>query len=249
MSCAATGRTFNLSDGRAVGWTTTCFEFGVAPRLILAAFGSEWEKNPPTELPAELTAPPTVSQPVRAPSAVERSAIRTSVARAIIATDFDNWCLESGAVLTPPTPSRQLLVGLLEANERRRHADAFLRRLEDAERRGLSCLQLVDQGFVHGQLGDAAVRKTLEETQAPRLCVVDAQAYAGRQQHPERRDDAQEPGLAVGGIEHDHDQNQARPLLVDDAEHDRALLVGGARRRFATGRPIAVPVPHGALWL
>src|SRR5580704_17609011 len=169
MSCAATGRTFSRSVGLAVGWTTTCFEFGVAPRLSPSAFGSRWEKKPPTELPAELTAPPTVSQPVRAPSAVERSAMRTSVARAIIATDFDNWCLDSGAVLTPPTASRQLFVGFFEADERRLHADAFLGRLENAKRRRLSRLQLADQGFVHGELGVAAVRKTLEETQAPRV--------------------------------------------------------------------------------
>src|ERR1700754_1696590 len=99
---------------------------------MVAAFGSGWENKPPTELPAELTAPPTVSQPVKAPSAVERSAIRTSVARAIIAADFGNWRLDSGAVLTSPRASRQLLVGFLEASERRRHADAFLWRLEDA---------------------------------------------------------------------------------------------------------------------
>jgi hypothetical protein len=74
----------------AVGWTTARRGLGVAPRLTLAAFGSEWEKNPPTELPAELTAPPTVSQPVRPPSAAETSARRTSTARTIIASDFGN---------------------------------------------------------------------------------------------------------------------------------------------------------------
>src|SRR5580704_3913596 len=102
------------------------------------------------------------------------------------------------AVLTPPATSRQLFVGFLESGERRLHASAFLGRLEDAKRRRLSGLQLVDQGFIHGQLGDAAVRKTLQETQAPRVRVVDPQAYAGRKQHPERRDDAHEARLAVG---------------------------------------------------
>src|SRR6202042_1164191 len=96
------------------------------------------------------------------------------------------------AVLTPPAASRQLFVGFLEAGERRRHADALLRRLEDAKRRRLPVLQLVDEAFVHGELGDAAVRKTLQKTQAPRLRVVDPQAYARREQHPERRDDPHE---------------------------------------------------------
>src|SRR5262249_21367694 len=35
----------------------------------------------------------------------------------------------------------------------------------------------------------------------------------------------------------------------DDAEHDRALLVRGAGRSFATGRPTAVFVPDDALRL
>src|ERR1700684_2927894 len=153
------------------------------------------------------------------------------------------------AVLTPTTASRQLFVGFLEACEWRLHADAFLGSLEDAKRRRLSGLQLIDQGLVHGQLADAAIRKTLQETQAPRLRVVDPQAYAGGKQHPERRNDPHEARLAIRSVEHDHDQNQVRPVLVDDAEHDRALLVGRAGGSFATGHPIAVLVPYCALRL
>src|SRR6185437_1528655 len=153
------------------------------------------------------------------------------------------------AVLTPTAASWQFFVGLLEAGQGGLHADALLGRLEDAKRRRLSGLQLVDQGFVHGELGDAAVRKTLEETQASRLRIVDPQAYARRKQHPERRNDAHETRLAIGGVENDDDQNQVRTVLVDDAEHDCALLMGRAGWRFAASHPIAVLVPHRPLRL
>ena len=105
----------------------------------------------------------------------------------------------------------------------------------------------VEEAVVHGELGDAAVGQALQEAQTSGVRVVDPQADARRQQHPERRDHPHEPRLAIGGVEHDDDQNQIRPLLVDDAEHDRTLLVGGAGRRLAARHPVAVLVFDRAL--
>ena len=140
-----------------------------------------------------------------------------------------------------------MLVGFLEAGQRRQHADPLLGRLEDGEGRRLAGLQLVDQLVVHRDLGDAAVGEALEKVQPAHVLVVDLEADPGRQQHAERRDDAQETRLAVGGVERDDDQRQVGPLLVDDAEDDGALLVGRAGRRLAARLPVAVLVLDRAL--
>src|SRR5690348_5281704 len=108
--------------------------------------------------------------------------MRTSVARTIMRVTSTKCAIgirPKAAVLTPLTASRQLLVGFLEAGERRLDANALLRRLEDAQRRRLPGLQLVEQAFVHRELGDAAIGNALQEAQAPRFRVVDPQGYAG----------------------------------------------------------------------
>jgi hypothetical protein len=87
-------------------------------------------------------------------------------------------------VLTTLARSRQLFVSFLEAGERSLHANPLLGRLEDAERRGLSGLQLVEEALVHGELGDTPVGESLQETHTSRVCVVDPQAHPRRQQHP-----------------------------------------------------------------
>src|SRR5207245_9246206 len=53
--------------------------------------------------------------------------------------------------------SRQLVVALAEALQAHREANALFRGLETAQRRGLPGAQLLDQIFVHDDLGHAAI--------------------------------------------------------------------------------------------
>ena len=69
----------------------------------------------------------------------------------------------------------------------------------------------------------------------------------GGQQHAERRDDAQQPALAVGRLQHDHHEIDVRPVLGRDALDQRALLLLGAGRRLAAHLPVAVLLLHDAL--
>src|ERR1700722_5191945 len=62
---------------------------------------------------------------------------------------------------------RQLGVAFAKAFEAHREADAFFRRLEDDEGRGLAGTQLVDQGVVHDHFGNAAVGQAAHESSAP----------------------------------------------------------------------------------
>ena len=84
-------------------------------------------------------------------------------------------------------------------------------------------------------------------TQAPRLSVVDPQACARRKQHPERRDDPHEARLAVGGVEHDHHQNQVGPVLVDNAlstiAHCSWAEPGGVSQRVTQSPCLSLPIP------
>ena len=55
-------------------------------------------------------------------------------------------------------------------------------------------------------LGDAAVGQAAHEAGAADLGVVDLEPEAGGQQHAERRDHPHQPGLLVGGLQHDDGQ-------------------------------------------
>jgi hypothetical protein len=53
------------------------------------------------------------------------------------------------------------------------HADPLLRRLKDAQRRGLAGLQLLEQLVVDGELSDAAVGEALQKIETAEILVVD----------------------------------------------------------------------------
>ena len=71
--------------------------------------------------------------------------------------------------LSKPSPKPFRLIG---------NADAFFRRLEDDEGRGLAGAQLLDQVVVHDHLGDAAVRQAAHETGAADVGLVDLEPEA-----------------------------------------------------------------------
>ena len=66
------------------------------------------------------------------------------------------------------------------------------------------------------------------------------QAQPVRQQHAERRQHAQQPGLLVGRLEHDDAQPHIRLILGGDVLDNGALLEAGTRRGVATHLPIAI---------
>src|SRR6202008_470050 len=79
--------------------------------------------------------------------------------------------------LSPPfEASRQLVVALAESLQAHGEADAFLRRLEDDEGRGLAVAQFGDQVVVHDHFGDAAVRQAAHEAGAADVVVVELHA-------------------------------------------------------------------------
>src|SRR6202034_4828944 len=115
-----------------------------------------------------------------------------------------------------------------------RETDAFFRRLENDEGRGLPGAQLAYELVVHDHFGDAAVRQAAHEPRAADVVIIDFEPEAGRQEHPERGDDAHEPALLVGGLEDNDGQADIGAVLRRHTLHQRALLALRARRRVAT---------------
>ena len=104
-----------------------------------------------------------------------------------------------------------------------------------------------DQRVVEHHFGDAAVRQAPHEARAADIGGVDLQAEPGRQQHAERRQDAQEAALLVGGLQDQHGEGDVRPVIGRDALNQRALLLLRAGRRVAADLPVAM-VPLTAPW-
>src|SRR5579863_5659013 len=142
---------------------------------------------------------------------------------------------------------RQLVETLAETLEAHREADAFLRCLEDDEGRGLAGAHLADQLVVHDHLGDATIGQAAHEAGAADIGIVDLEAEPGRQQHPERRDDAHQAAFLIAGLEHDHRQPDIGAVLGGYALHQRALLALRTRRGVAADLPVAMDRTDRAL--
>src|SRR3954449_9914814 len=136
--------------------------------------------------------------------------------------------------------SGQFFVAVFEPGKVQRDTDAFFRRLIDDEGGGLAGPHLVDQLVFHDDFGDATGRQAAHEAGTADIGLIDFEAEAVRQQHAERCDDAQEPALAVGGLEHDHDQIDVGLVLGGAALPQSALLAARAGWRLAAQLPIAV---------
>ena len=83
----------------------------------------------------------------------------------------------------------------------------------------------------------------------PMSVLVDLEAEAGGQEHAERRQDAHDARLLVGGLEHDHRQPDIVAVLGGDELHEHALLALSAGRRVAADLPVAVGRADGRLAL
>src|SRR5215213_6948278 len=128
-------------------------------------------------------------------------------------------------MISSPAALRQTVEARPEAVQGDGDADPLLRGLEDDEGGALPLLHLVDEGVLHDDLGDAAGSQAAHEAGAANIGLVDLEAEAGRQEHPERGDHPEQPALAVRRLEHDYQQGDVGPVLGGDALHDGALLV------------------------
>ena len=145
------------------------------------------------------------------------------------------------------TGSGQLVVALAEPLQAHRDTDAFFRRLEDDEGRGLAAAQLPHQIVGHLDLGDAAVRQAAHEAGLADIGLVDLEPEAGGDQHAERREHAHQAALLVGGLQDDDGQADIRPVLGGHALDQGALLALRAGRGIAANLPVAVHRFDGAL--
>src|SRR5690606_15215387 len=113
----------------------------------------------------------------------------------------------NGAVRLFPGPRlwasllRQCREPLAKTLEIDRNADAFLGRLEDDEGRRLAGGERVDQRLFQDDLRVAAVLEATHEIGAANILAVDIEAEAVGQEHAERRQDAQDLRLVVGGAQ------------------------------------------------
>ncbi len=91
------------------------------------------------------------------------------------------------------------------------------------------------------------LRQAAHEGDAAHIGAVHIEPEAVGQQHAQRRQHPQQPGLPIGGFQHDHRQPDIGLILGRHVLDDGALLEAGARRRVAAHLPVAILGLHHAL--